>query len=176
MRTNGARRVAGEQRSRLSGEEAAAAGGADEAAGEEGYLDAKQRGLDDAAERRLVQIMRDYQHEINNYETLQKGKRDRHPRNAVYSLTRSRITRELSIAEEAISKTAKVLEEADISEEKRDVIHREIGKFRESMKVTRETSAGCRRPRPPRPAGHSPRLCSLGRGGEAECARSSPWR
>lgn len=71
--------VAGEQRSRLSGEEAAAAGGADEAAGEEGYLDAKQRGLDDAAERRLVQIMRDYQHEINNYETLQKGERDRHP-------------------------------------------------------------------------------------------------
>lgn len=65
--------VSGEQRSRLSGEEAAAAGGADEAAGEEGYLDSKQRGLDDAAERRLVQIMRDYQHEINNYETLQKG-------------------------------------------------------------------------------------------------------
>ncbi|CAH2211529.1 jg247, partial [Pararge aegeria aegeria] len=38
------------------------------------------------------------------------------------------------VAEEAISKTARVLEEADISEEKRDVIHREIGKFRESMK------------------------------------------
>lgn len=74
---NGARGVAGEQRSRLSGEEAAAAGGADEAAGEGGYLDAKQRGLDDAAERRLVQIMRDYQHEINNYETLQKGECDR---------------------------------------------------------------------------------------------------
>lgn len=37
--------------------------------------------------------------------------------------------------EEAISKTARALEEADISEEKRDVIHREIGKFRESMKV-----------------------------------------
>lgn len=70
------RDVAGEQRSRLSGEEAAVAGGADEAAGEGGYLDAKQRGLDDAAERRLVQIMRDYQHEINNYETLQKGERD----------------------------------------------------------------------------------------------------
>lgn len=42
----------------------------------------------------------------------------------------------LHSTEEAISKTARVLEEADISEEKRDVIHREIGKFRESMKVT----------------------------------------
>lgn len=52
------------------------------------------------------------------------------------------MTKKRSIAEEAISKTAKVLEEADISEEKRDVIHREIGKFRESMKVTRETSVG----------------------------------
>lgn len=62
------------------------------------------------------------------------------------------LTKKRSIAEEAISKTAKVLEEADISEEKRDVIHREIGKFRESMKVTRETSAGRWRPRPPRPA------------------------
>ncbi|XP_028163175.1 exportin-5-like [Ostrinia furnacalis] len=40
--------------------------------------------------------------------------------------------------EEAISKTARVLEEADISEEKRDVIHREIGKFRESMKLPSE--------------------------------------
>lgn len=49
-------------------------------------------------------------------------------------------------AEEAISKTARVLEEADISEEKRDVIHREIGKFRESMKVRPKPS-----PSPPTP-------------------------
>ena len=53
------------------------------------------------------------------------------------------------LAEEAISKTARVLEEADISEEKRDVIHREIGKFRESMKVSLS---------PPRPAPTPPHL------------------
>lgn len=47
----------------------------------------------------------------------------------------------LIYTEEAISKTARVLEEADISEEKRDVIHREIGKFRESMKVSRRRLA-----------------------------------
>lgn len=93
-----------EQRSRLGQEE-----GAPGTEGEASYLDARQRALDEAAERRLQQIMRDYQDDINNYELLQK--------------------------EEAISKTARVLEEADISEEKRDVIHREIGKFRESMKV-----------------------------------------
>lgn len=93
-----------EQRSRLG-----AAEGAPGTEAEGSYLDARQRALDETAERRLAQIVRDYQHDINNYEALQK--------------------------EEAISKTARVLEEADISEEKRDVIHREIGKFRESMKV-----------------------------------------
>lgn len=107
-----------EQRSRLGlAEEAPGT----EAAGD-GYLDARQRSLDEAAERRLRQIMQDYQDDINNYEMLQK--------------------------EEAISKTARVLEEADISEEKRDVIHREIGKFRESMKV----GPLC----PPRPCHHFP--------------------
>lgn len=95
-----------EQRSRL---EEGAGGGAAGAGG--GYLDARQRALDEAAEARLQQIAVEYQDDINNYDIIQK--------------------------EEAISKTARVLEEADISEEKRDVIHREIGKFRESMKVAR---------------------------------------
>ncbi|KPJ04528.1 RNA-binding protein 25 [Papilio xuthus] len=108
-----------EQRSRMAGEEAGGAGGAGGAEGAAGeadsYLDAAQRALDEAAQRRLADIVRDHQHEINNYELLQQ--------------------------EEAISKTARVLEEADISEEKRDVIHREIGKFRESMKVTASLSA-----------------------------------
>lgn len=56
-----------EQRSRLGQEE-----GAPGTEGE-GYLDARQRALDEAAERRLAQIMRDYQDDINNYELLQKG-------------------------------------------------------------------------------------------------------
>lgn len=72
---------AAEQRSRLSQEERApgtdteggAGGGGGASAGGGGYLDARQRALDEAAERRIQQIMRDYQHEINNYETLQKG-------------------------------------------------------------------------------------------------------
>lgn len=59
-------RVAAEQRSRL--------GDADAAEGE-GWLDAAQRALDDAAERRLQQLYRDYQDDINNYELLQKGER-----------------------------------------------------------------------------------------------------
>lgn len=59
-------RVAAEQRSRL--------GDADGAEGE-GWLDAAQRALDDAAERRLQQLYRDYQDDINNYELLQKGER-----------------------------------------------------------------------------------------------------
>ncbi|VVD03809.1 unnamed protein product [Leptidea sinapis] len=96
-----------EQRSRIDAEEAS--GGAAAGVGEGSYLDAKQRGMDESAEKNIAQIYRDYQEDINNYEILQK--------------------------EEAISKTARVLESADISEEKRDVIHREIGKFRESMKV-----------------------------------------
>lgn len=41
----------------------------------------------------------------------------------------------LSFPEEQIEKTNRALSDADIEEEKRDVIHREIGKFRESMKV-----------------------------------------
>lgn len=40
------------------------------------------------------------------------------------------------ITEEAENRTARVLQEADIEEDKRDVIHREIGKFRMSMKVS----------------------------------------
>lgn len=39
-------------------------------------------------------------------------------------------------AEEQIEKRNRILQEADIEEEKRDVIHREIGKFREIMKVS----------------------------------------
>ncbi|CAH4037384.1 unnamed protein product [Pieris brassicae] len=116
-----------EQRSRLV--EGGAEGGADE------YLDAKQRGLDDAVERKIAQIYRDYQDEINNYEILQK--------------------------EEQISKTARVLEEADISEEKRDVIHREIGKFRESMKTD-----------PSRVAARIRKLRSRARRGELRLRRS----
>lgn len=124
-----------EQRSRLVGLEGDAA-------------DARQRHLDEQAERRLHQIMHDYQEEINNYDIIQKGKlvtyyyiapSERTYRLLVYS-TYHRLSCMsscfVSVAEEQISKTARVLEEADISEEKRDVIHREIGKFRESMKVT----------------------------------------
>lgn len=59
---------AAEQRSRLGAEE-----GAPGTEGEGEYLDARQRGLDDSAERRLAQIVRDYQDDINNYEILQKG-------------------------------------------------------------------------------------------------------
>lgn len=52
--------VTAEQRSRLGAEGAVAA-------------DTRQRAQDEQAERRIQQIMRDYQHEINNYELLQKG-------------------------------------------------------------------------------------------------------
>lgn len=38
--------------------------------------------------------------------------------------------------EEAIEKRKKILDEADIEEGKRDLITREIGKFRETMKVS----------------------------------------
>lgn len=38
--------------------------------------------------------------------------------------------------EEVIEKWNKVLEEAEVEEEKRDLITREIGKFREIMKVS----------------------------------------
>lgn len=41
----------------------------------------------------------------------------------------------MHFAEEQIEKRNKILQDADIEEEKRDVIHREIGKFREIMKV-----------------------------------------
>lgn len=39
-------------------------------------------------------------------------------------------------AEEAIEKRKKILDDADIEEGKRDLITREIGKFREIMKVS----------------------------------------
>lgn len=42
----------------------------------------------------------------------------------------------LFILEEVIEKWNKVLEEAEVEEEKRDLITREIGKFREIMKVS----------------------------------------
>lgn len=38
--------------------------------------------------------------------------------------------------EEELKKQNKILEEADVEEEKRDLITREIGKFREIMKVS----------------------------------------
>lgn len=40
------------------------------------------------------------------------------------------------VSEEAIEKRKKILDEADIEEGKRDLITREIGKFREIMKVS----------------------------------------
>lgn len=49
------------------------AGGGGGGAEGDSYLDARQRAIDEAAERRLNQIINDYQEEINNYETLQKG-------------------------------------------------------------------------------------------------------
>lgn len=58
-------RLAAEQRSRL-----------EEAAPDGSYLDAAQRALDEAAERRLQQLYTDYQDDINNYELLQKGTRN----------------------------------------------------------------------------------------------------
>lgn len=42
----------------------------------------------------------------------------------------------LAFIEEVIEKWNKVLEEAEVEEEKRDLITREIGKFREIMKVS----------------------------------------
>lgn len=38
--------------------------------------------------------------------------------------------------EEVLEKRNKILDEADVEEEKRDLITREIGKFREIMKVS----------------------------------------
>lgn len=43
---------------------------------------------------------------------------------------------EINCAEEELKKQNKILEEADVEEEKRDLITREIGKFREIMKVS----------------------------------------
>lgn len=40
------------------------------------------------------------------------------------------------IAEEELEKTNKILAEAQVEEDKRDIITREIGKFREIMKVS----------------------------------------
>lgn len=40
--------------------------------------------------------------------------------------------------EEELKKQNKILEEADVEEEKRDLITREIGKFREIMKVSND--------------------------------------
>lgn len=116
------------------------------------YLDARQRQLDELAEKRLQVIYRDYQNDINNYEMLQKGTSIDLPTLVVIVVeTCDMVLQVMSprVTEEQISKTARVLEEADISEEKRDVIHREIGKFRESMKVV---------PRSPRATQHRPPL------------------
>lgn len=91
-----------EQRDKLN--EANSGGGSSE-----DYLDARQKNLDEATERKLQLILKEYEEDMKNYEILQK--------------------------EEQMEKTNRALEDADIEEEKRDVIHREIGKFRESMKV-----------------------------------------
>jgi RNA-binding protein 25 len=77
---------------------------------EEDVLDEETQALDAVAVERIKQIINEYQDEMNNFE--------------------------LKKEEEVIEKCHKVLEEADVEEEKRDLITREIGKFREIMKVS----------------------------------------
>ncbi|XP_068906585.1 RNA-binding protein 25-like [Tenebrio molitor] len=77
---------------------------------EEDVLDEETQALDAVAVERIKQIINEYQDEMNNFE--------------------------LKKEEEVIEKCHKVLEEADVEEEKGDLITREIGKFREIMKVS----------------------------------------
>lgn len=54
---------------------------------------------------------------------------------SIFNLKRTN-TNAASFSEEVIEKRNKILDEADVEEEKRDLITREIGKFREIMKVS----------------------------------------
>ncbi|KAK9881569.1 hypothetical protein WA026_016444 [Henosepilachna vigintioctopunctata] len=76
---------------------------------QEDELDDETVAMDQHALHRIKDILAEYEEEMNNYE----AKRE----------------------EEEIKKANRVLEEADVEEEKRELITREIGKFREHMKA-----------------------------------------
>uniref|UniRef100_A0A1Y1L002 RRM domain-containing protein n=1 Tax=Photinus pyralis TaxID=7054 RepID=A0A1Y1L002_PHOPY len=75
---------------------------------DEDHLDEETLALDAVAVERIKQILIEHEDEMRNFEMKKE--------------------------EEVLQKTNKVLDEADVEEEKRDLITREIGKFREIMK------------------------------------------
>lgn len=79
---------------------------------EEEPLDEESQALDAQAIERIKQLLVEYEEEMSNFE--------------------------LKKEEEQQEKRNKILDEADVEEEKRDLITREIGKFREIMKVSLE--------------------------------------
>ncbi|XP_017770263.1 PREDICTED: RNA-binding protein 25 isoform X2 [Nicrophorus vespilloides] len=79
---------------------------------EEEPLDDETKMLDNGALDRIKQLLIEYKDEMNNFE--------------------------LKKEEEVLEKRNKILDEADVEEEKRDLITREIGKFREIMKKQEE--------------------------------------
>ncbi|CAG9767816.1 unnamed protein product [Ceutorhynchus assimilis] len=84
---------------------------------EEEELDEESQYLDALSRDRIKQILTDYQEEMNNYDHKKEGE---------------------GYLFQVMTAWNKVLAEAEVEEEKRDLISREIGKFREIMKKQEE--------------------------------------
>jgi len=120
----------------------------------EDYVDSDMKADDDAALKRIMQILTDYNQEMVNYQP-RGGRRDRgrreNPRSrdgerrrrseereqdrAVPRLQAQEKVIELGKASISVDETPANLDGMEVEEEKKDMIAREIGKFRDQMKA-----------------------------------------
>lgn len=104
----------------------------DEAADEDDYLSEEMRQADRQAMERIRTIMHEFEPDLNN---ASHGSKDRSRKDSKISRTQEKL---MKLSRDGAGEDGDIslnLDDADIEEGKRDLITREIGKFRETMKV-----------------------------------------
>lgn len=105
----------------------------DEAADEDDYLSEDMRQFDRQAIERIKAIIHDFEPDLNN---ASHGSKERSRKDQKISRTQEKL---LKLSRDGGADDGELslnLDDADIEEGKRDLITREIGKFRETMKVS----------------------------------------
>ncbi|XP_043212853.1 RNA-binding protein 25-like isoform X2 [Amphibalanus amphitrite] len=142
-------------------------------AADDDYVDADMRADDESALKRIQQILADYAQDMSSY--TPRGRRDRGRRSdGDRDSSRQRAQEkviELSKSAVTVEDGPANLEGMEVEEEKKDLISREIGKFRDQMKRQEEEKERTRRERPERDI--SPRA---GRRRSRSRSRSRPER
>ncbi|KAK3922491.1 RNA-binding protein 25 [Frankliniella fusca] len=107
----------------------------DEAADEDDYLSEEMRQADRQAMERIRTIMHEFEPDLNN---ASHGSKERSRKDSKISRTQEKL---MKLSRDGAGEDGDIslnLDDADIEEGKRDLITREIGKFRETMKVRQD--------------------------------------